>query len=90
MSSLSPRENLLRALRHEETEYMPMCFPVGDAAMAGTLPPADYGNENTGFRDGFGVRWVASVLSYSNSKRYGFVNSLNCKELTKQCISPFV
>jgi uroporphyrinogen-III decarboxylase len=62
MSSLSPRENYLRALRHEETEYVPLVFfPTGgDIAITGLLSPTDQGNESTEFRDGFGVRWETS------------------------------
>jgi hypothetical protein len=62
MPSLSPRENYLRALRHEETEYVPIhdLSGKGDVTVIGRLPPAEQGNENTGFRDGFGVRWTTS------------------------------
>jgi hypothetical protein len=66
MPNLSPRENYLRALRHEEYEYVPMSFG-GDVAMCGLFIPADRpvilpdsGGGNGDFRDGFGVRWVAS------------------------------
>jgi hypothetical protein len=52
-------------------------FGTGGLTVAGAAPVKTFG--------GF-----ASVLSYSDSKRYGFVNSLNRKELTKICISPFV
>jgi hypothetical protein len=59
MPSLSPKENYLRAMRHEETEYVP--FGMGpDAAPCGFFTPFEHGNETTGWRDGFGVRWVAS------------------------------
>jgi hypothetical protein len=64
MPSLSPRENYLRALRHEETEYVPfnpmLPSSEGDAVSIGLLYPAEKGDENTGFRDAFGVRWTAS------------------------------
>jgi hypothetical protein len=62
MPSLSLRENYLRALRHEETEYVPFLSLMGggDTALTGVLSPLDEGNESTGFRDGFGVRWEAS------------------------------
>ncbi|MDR0388535.1 MAG: hypothetical protein LBH73_00515 [Spirochaetaceae bacterium] len=63
MPSLSLRENYLRALRHEETEYVPLngwTSGGGDAALTGLLLPFDAGNESTGFRDGYGVRWEAS------------------------------
>jgi hypothetical protein len=72
MPSLSPKENYLRTLRHEENEYMPM-FGMGfimssdksfaaasDASIVGILSPTDSGQPSNGFRDGFGVRWVAS------------------------------
>jgi hypothetical protein len=59
MPSLSPKENYLRALRHEETEYVPFSMG-GDMAARGLFCPADRGYESTGFRDGFGVRWVTS------------------------------
>jgi hypothetical protein len=63
MPSLSPRENYLRTLRHEENEYVPIGWGLGtvaDVAMVGLFSPADYGQEFTGFLDGFGVRWVVS------------------------------
>jgi hypothetical protein len=64
MPSLSPRENYLRTLRHEENEYIPMSiWEVGvpsDVAMVGLFSPTDSGQEFAGFVDGYGVRWVAS------------------------------
>jgi hypothetical protein len=63
MPSLSPRENYLRALRHEEYEYVPFTSPFAggtDAAAAGRMIPADHGLGSTKFLDSFGVRWVAS------------------------------
>jgi uroporphyrinogen-III decarboxylase len=63
MPSLSPRENYLRTLRHEENEYVPMWGMIGaaaDAAMVGLFSPTDSGQEFTNFIDGYGVRWVAS------------------------------
>jgi hypothetical protein len=62
MPSLSPRENYLRTLRHEENEYIPMGWlgAPADAAMVGVFSPTDSGQEFTGFVDGYGVRWVAS------------------------------
>jgi hypothetical protein len=62
MPSLSPKENYLRSLRHEETEYMPfMAIPAGgDVTVTGLLDPTDRGAKNNGFRDAFGVRWEAS------------------------------
>jgi hypothetical protein len=64
MPSLSPKENYLRTLRHEENEYVPLSWGlVGfatDAVIVGLLPPTDKGQESTGFVDDYGVRWVAS------------------------------
>jgi hypothetical protein len=61
MQNLSPKENYLRCLRHEEYEYVPVLAfgPGGDVGMAGFFP-SDCGDASTGFVDGFGVRWVAS------------------------------
>jgi hypothetical protein len=59
MPSLSPRENYLRALRHEETEYVPSGFG-GDSAGFGLFCPIDRGQESTNFLDAFGVRWVTT------------------------------
>jgi uroporphyrinogen-III decarboxylase len=53
---LTPKENYLRALRHEETEYVPV-FGVDSKYVCGYNPierPAGGGI------DGFGVRWVNS------------------------------
>jgi hypothetical protein len=60
MPSLSPKENYLRCLRHEEYEYVPIFAfgPGGDVGFAGAFP-SDVGDASTGFVDGFGVRWVA-------------------------------
>jgi hypothetical protein len=62
MPSLSPKENYLRFLRHEETEYVPfMLLPTGgDVTIRGLLEPTGSGTKSNGFRDGFGVRWEAS------------------------------
>jgi uroporphyrinogen-III decarboxylase len=61
MQELSPRENYLRALRHEETEYVPLGFSCGDdVALVGVFSPTDVGQEASGFMDGYGVRWVAT------------------------------
>jgi hypothetical protein len=63
MPSLSPKENYLRTLRHEENEYVPIGWgmvPGSDAAMVGALLPIDSGQESAGFIDSYGVRWVAS------------------------------
>jgi hypothetical protein len=59
MPDLTPKENYLRALRHEETEYVPFAAG-GDTASFGIFCPADRGQESTNFLDGFGVRWVSS------------------------------
>jgi hypothetical protein len=59
MPSLSPRENYLRALRHEETEYVPF-GQGGDAVPFGIFCPVDRGKASTNFLDGFGVRWMSS------------------------------
>jgi hypothetical protein len=63
MPSLSPKENFLKTLRHEENEYVPMgagVGTVGDAALVGLFSPTDWGQEFTHFVDGYGVRWAAS------------------------------
>jgi hypothetical protein len=60
MPSLTPKENYLRALRHEETEYLP-CGLLIDVDPCGAFPPVDIGNSGSGFLDGFGVRWVAGA-----------------------------
>jgi hypothetical protein len=64
MQSLSPKENYLRTLRHEENEYVPITWgllnTVTDAAMAGLFSPTDQGQEFANGIDGYGVRWVAS------------------------------
>jgi uroporphyrinogen-III decarboxylase len=60
MPSLSPKENYLRALRHEETEYVPVGMGA-DIALCGFLAPSvDHGNQASNFLDGYGVRWVES------------------------------
>jgi uroporphyrinogen-III decarboxylase len=61
MQSLSPKENYLRCLRHEEYEYVPVWTlgPASDASGAGFFP-SDCGDASTGFVDGFGVHWVTS------------------------------
>jgi hypothetical protein len=64
MPSLSPRENYLRTLRHEENEYVPMTIwgmgMASDVAMVGLLSPTDWGQEFANFVDGYGMRWVTS------------------------------
>jgi uroporphyrinogen-III decarboxylase len=59
MPSLTRRENYLRALRHEETEYTP-CAWGQDIDICGVMSPVDYGLPSTDYRDGFGVRWIDS------------------------------
>jgi hypothetical protein len=61
MQNLSPKENYLRCLRHEEYEYVPVLAfgPGGDVGLAGFFP-FEVGDASTGFVDGFGVRWAAS------------------------------
>jgi uroporphyrinogen-III decarboxylase len=58
MPSLSPKENYLRCLRHEEYEYVPLGRGA-DAGGAGFFP-SDCGDASTGFMDGFGVHWVVT------------------------------
>ncbi|MDR1179482.1 MAG: hypothetical protein LBK44_03160 [Spirochaetales bacterium] len=66
MPSLSPRENFLRALNHEETEYVPFVYPgndmsVSDIAYCGFWGlSSDVGNADSNFIDGFGVPWEGS------------------------------
>jgi hypothetical protein len=68
MPSLSPRENYLRTLRHEENEYVPMGGGVvGDIAIVGVFSPTDCGQAVTNFVDGYGVRWVASESAVGGS-----------------------
>jgi hypothetical protein len=61
MQNLSPKENYLRCLRHEDYEYVPFFnFGLGgDVGIAGLFPP-EVGDPSNGFVDGFGVRWAAS------------------------------
>jgi hypothetical protein len=61
MPSLSPKENYLRCLRHEDYEYVPFFNfgPGGDIGAAGFFP-CEVGDASTGFVDGFGVHWAAS------------------------------
>jgi hypothetical protein len=62
MATLTPKENYVRCLRHEDYEYVPLWFagPEGDVGFAGFFPP-DHGDLSSGFVDGFGVRWAASA-----------------------------
>jgi hypothetical protein len=59
MAELSRKENYLRALRHEETEFMPCGWGM-DVSYGGGFQSAEYGSPETGFVDGFGVPWVES------------------------------
>jgi hypothetical protein len=54
---LSPRENLLRVLNHEEAEYVP-CGLI-DMTFTGFSAPFEKGPPGGG-RDAFGVRWSVS------------------------------
>jgi hypothetical protein len=56
---LSPKENYLRALRHEDTEFQPCGWGI-DAALVGVFAPTDQGNAISNFIDGYGVRWVSA------------------------------
>jgi hypothetical protein len=70
MPNLSPRENYLRTLRHEENEYVPISWGLGsgsDAPMVGMFSPTEQGQESAGFVDGYGVRWVASDSAVGGS-----------------------
>jgi hypothetical protein len=61
MPELSRKENYLRALRHEDYEYVPMGSFLGeDAAMCGFFTGIDQGAQNTNFLDAYGVRWTSS------------------------------
>jgi hypothetical protein len=56
---LSPKENYLRALRHEDTEFQP-CGVGMDAINIGFFSPTDRATASNNFTDDYGVRWVAS------------------------------
>jgi hypothetical protein len=56
--TLSPKENYLRALRHEDPEYIPFGF-LESRAVAYPLE-IDSGAPGGGY-DGFGVRWLTSA-----------------------------
>ena len=58
MPSLTPRENYLRTLRHEENEYVPIV--ALDSVRAGGPASTDWGTPENGRVDGFGVHWVSS------------------------------
>jgi hypothetical protein len=62
MPSLSRRENYLRALRHEETEYTP-CSWFQDMDMCGALTPIENGVPEANYIDGFGVKWVSDAFN---------------------------
>jgi uroporphyrinogen-III decarboxylase len=59
MQDLTLRENFLRALRHEETEYVPFAYGR-DAGMCGMNVPTEVGYPGDTIRDGFGVLWTSS------------------------------
>jgi hypothetical protein len=59
MPDLSPKENYLRALRHEETEYVPIGVG-GDLARCGGNTPCEKGDPVNKSADAFGVHWTAS------------------------------
>jgi hypothetical protein len=58
MPELSRKENYLRAMRHEEYEYVPGAWgqDLMDCAFGGLS--LEYGRAENNFVDGFGVRWV--------------------------------
>jgi hypothetical protein len=59
MPSLSPRENYLRALRHEETEYIPVTML--DCFMVAQIPNSVFeAGPPSGGSDAYGVRWIPS------------------------------
>jgi hypothetical protein len=58
MTNLSPRENYLRCMRHEEYEYVPLS--ITDCGMLGVLCPPEKGEPDKGMVDGFGVHWVTA------------------------------
>ncbi|MDR2519779.1 MAG: hypothetical protein LBC69_01810 [Eubacteriaceae bacterium] len=60
--SLSPKENYLRALQHEPTEYTPCSI---DSAVAGMSISIEHGMDNE--TDGFGVTWTASDSAFGGS-----------------------
>jgi hypothetical protein len=59
MPDLSPKENYLRALRHEETEYVPIGVG-GDLARCGGNMPCEKGDPDANVADAFGVHWTRS------------------------------
>jgi hypothetical protein len=61
MQNLSPKENYLRCLRHEDYEYVPLFHPGPGSDVGGAgFFPCEVGDASNGFVDGFGVRWAAS------------------------------
>ncbi|AEF86670.1 veratrol:corrinoid protein metyltransferase [Treponema primitia ZAS-2] len=56
--NLSPKENYLRALNHQEPEYIP--FGVAESVLVASNLELEYGHPGGGI-DGFGVRWVSSA-----------------------------
>jgi uroporphyrinogen-III decarboxylase len=59
MQNLTLRENFLRALRHEETEFVPFAYSR-DAGMCGMTIPSEIGYPEKNIRDGFGVLWTSA------------------------------
>jgi len=55
---LSPKENYLRALRHEKNEYVPV--RLVDGVSCGFMDAIERGPLGGGY-DGFGVRWVPAA-----------------------------
>lgn len=58
MATLTPKENYLRALRHEETEYTPC--GIADCASIGFTDTIEKGPRGGGY-DGFGVKWITPL-----------------------------
>jgi uroporphyrinogen-III decarboxylase len=58
MATLTPKENYLRALRHEETEYIPC--RILDCSSIGFTDDFEKGPRGGGY-DGFGVKWITPL-----------------------------
>jgi uroporphyrinogen-III decarboxylase len=58
MATLTPKENYLRALRHEETEYTPC--GILDSASIGFTDDFEKGPRGGGY-DAFGVKWITPL-----------------------------
>jgi hypothetical protein len=90
MPSLSPKENYLRAMRHEKTEYVP-CAWGQDVDVCGMLPPIDYGIESTNYGDGFEdviTEVERCFREYGDKKRFifagGIVNSKSMRQVEEK------